>query len=137
MFKRLVLVGLMLATINMNCVDQESLTYQALGAYFQELMDQDDDMVETIKTNFGVSDPALIDFLIEQLDPINLAIDLFKQYFTLEEIKTIVAFHTSNTGRKFGNLFQVVMQDYSYVLNQRIQDCKLAIATIIVETNKQ
>lgn len=109
----------------------EKETYHELAVYFQELVAQDGDMVEIIKSNFNVSNPETIDFLMQQIDPVNLAIDIFKQYFTLEETQLILTFHTSETGRKFAHLFPNVMEAYGETLTKKIQDLQLSIASAI------
>lgn len=143
--KYLILTLLMLSTINTPCMGGEpsdtkksvEQVYQELGSYFQGLVEQDCDMVEIIKANFGVTDPASIDFLMQQIDPVNLAVNVFKQYFTLEEIQIILAFHTSEIGRKFANTFPSVMADYNQVLMQRIQDVQLAIVGTIANQSSK
>mgnify|MGYP000951372378 CR=1 FL=1 len=131
MGKYLILALLLISNVKINCVDLEAQTYQALNSYFQELLNQDSHMEETIRANFGVSDQATVDFLMQQIDPVNLAIDIFKQYFTIEETQVILAFHTSEIGRKFGNIFPSVMASYADVLNQKMQEVQLALASVI------
>lgn len=125
---------------DLNLDQQEALDQQELIAYrdllydyFTDLMAQDEEMANLIEEHFGTNNPAVVKFLTQQIDPIGLAIITFKQHFTLEETRQIVAFHTSDTGRKFGNLFPLVLQDYKQALDLKIENLKIAITAIILK----
>lgn len=116
---------------------QEFSAYQELlYDYFTDLMAQDEEMSNLIEEHFGTNNPTIVNFLIQQIDPIGLAIGTFKQHFTLEETRQIVAFHTSDVGRKFGNLFPLVLQDYKQALDLKIQHIQLAITAVVLKKEK-
>ena len=133
MVKRYLILALTLISFQAYGATAEEETYQALSSYFQELLGQDAGMAQTIKNNFGVDSPEMIEFLMQQIDPIGLAVELFKQQFTLEEIQAIVTFHTSASGRKFAAIYPYVIAEYSEALNKRMADVKLAVAGAVAE----
>lgn len=111
---------------------QEFIAYRdLLYDYFADLMTQDEEMANLIEEHFGTNNPTVVTFLTQQIDPIGLAIIVFKQHFTLEETRQIVAFHTSDTGRKFGNLFPLVLQDYKQALDLKIENLKITITAVV------
>lgn len=105
--------------------------------YFKSLGYEDEELSSRIQSYFGTNDQMFTEYVLGKIDHLKLIYEIFKHYFTDQEILVLIKFNNLPEIKKFNSLWPEVIKSYEQNIDLRLNAIKMAIIQIAKEKQEQ